>query len=792
MQKLNFNTEWMLSRKGEKASAKAVTLPYDAMLYEKRSRAAGGATGYFPGGTYTYTHRFTAPEDWRSKSIILEFEAVYKNASVSLNGKTLAFWPYGYTNFFVSLDEALIYGGENELTVVADNSACPNSRWYSGSGIYRSVNLYLGSKAHIEPDGLLIRAEQSGRMQVKVHVTGGSAVRVTVFDGEQVLCTETAAVLNEAAEMTLNVAEPKLWDSEHPNLYRCTAELLDGDTITDQEESDFGFRTLSWSTRGFFVNGQETLLRGACVHHDNGILGACSYPAAEERRVRLLKEAGFNAIRSAHNPAAKGMLDACDKLGMYVMDELCDQWLIHKTPCDYADEDFRKWWKKDLLSMLKKNYSHPCVVMTSIGNEISELGLLEGQDFCRQLADFTRAFDPTRPVTMGTNLSLCSMAVKNAAKKKRKENDGGGGQTLDNAPTSQLFNLLMNRLGGIMDRMTAKPEVDKATWKAFDILDISGYNYATSRYEMDGKLHPDRVIIGSETLPGSLYRNWQFVKRLPYLTGDFMWTGWDHLGEAALGTVRYKSYQKTADTAPTISSGCGVIDICGKLRPEVQWNKLIWGLTEKPDIGVEPLTHAHEVGSVSMWRNTDGVESWSWAGCEGKKTKVIVYASGAYAELLVNGKSYGKKKTKEYKAEFKKVAYKPGTITAISYDVSGKEIGRSSLATAVGKTVLRLTAEKETLCADGQDLCYLNIELTGEDGTLKVSEDCPVHVEVTGAGELLALGSARPNMGENFHSPTHTTYYGKALAVIRAGNTAGKTIVKVSAPNLEEKTIIIH
>lgn len=237
----------MFSRKGKESSATAVTLPHDAMLYEKRSRTAGGAAGYFPGGAYVYTKRFTAPEDWQEKSVILEFEAVYKNAHVKLNGKELAFWPNGYTNFYVPLDEALACGGENELTVIADNSACPNSRWYSGSGIYRNVNLYLGSKAHIQPDGLLIRAEQSGQIQVKVCTIGGEAVRVTVFDGEQSICTGNAPVLENGTELMLQVSQPKLWDAEHPNLYRCVAELLDADRVVDTTESMFGFRTLHWS-----------------------------------------------------------------------------------------------------------------------------------------------------------------------------------------------------------------------------------------------------------------------------------------------------------------------------------------------------------------------------------------------------------------------------------------------------------------------------------------------------------------------------------------------------------------
>ena len=794
MKKSCFNAGWTFARRGQEAAAVPVTLPHDAMLSEPRNRdaATGAGCGYFPGGAYVYTKRFSVPEEWREKHIVLECEGVYKNASVSLNGKELARQAYGYSNFFVPLDEALRFGEENELVLVADNSACPNSRWYSGSGVYRNVNLYEGEKAFIAPDGLAIRAEKNGAVQVELTVSGGDAAKVTILDGEKVLAEAEATVADGRAVLTLQADGVTPWSTESPRLYRCKAELIKDNAAVDQAEDEFGFRTLQWSTKGFFVNGRETLFRGACIHHDNGILGACSYEAAEERRVRLLKDAGFNAIRMAHNPASKALLSVCDRLGMYVMDEFCDMWLIHKNPHDYADRDFRADWEKDLRAMLVKNRNHPCVVMTSIGNEISELALPEGQEYCRKMADFCRAFDPSRPVTLGVNLMLCSMTAKGKGiygeKKNGKENKNGS-TGMDSLPTSQLFNGLMNKLGGMMDKMAAKPAADKATAEAFAALDIAGYNYAASRYEKDGDLHPERLIVGSETLPKALYANWQLVKKLPYVCGDFMWTGWDYLGESGIGTVRYKSFKKPGSDAPIISGGCGVIDICGKQRPEVQWNRLIWGLTNKPGIAVEPYTHADEAGAVSMWRDTDAVESWSWAGCEGKKTKVTVYASGETVELLVTGRSYGQKKTSEYKAEYKKVVYEPGTVTAVSFDAKGTEIGRSMLSTAMGKTQLNVYGDKKFLRADGLDLCYLAIDLTGEDGTLKVSEDRPVTVTVEGAGELIALGSARPNMGESFLSDTHTTYYGKALAVIRPKEETGEIRVTVRSPQLDEKRV---
>ena len=794
MKKTNFNLDWQFKCVDSDEAPQSINLPHDAMLYEKRDRNAptAGACGYFPGGAYEYRKTFFMPKEEHKKVHILEFEAVYKNASVYINGVLAAQRPYGYTNFFVAMDEYLHFGEENEIKVIADNSEVPNSRWYSGSGIYRNVNLYTGNVHHFLPDGLLISTTNNKSVTVKTAVCGGDQIKVIISDQDAVVAEGTGDVVNGQANVHLCVSQPRLWDAENPELYRCSAYLYKDGEQVDQAEDLFGFRTIKWNVKGFYVNGKETLLRGACVHHDNGVLGACSFEDAEERRVRLLKKAGFNSIRSAHNPASKALLDACDRLGMYVMDEFCDNWLVHKNPYDYAEQEFCQWWEQDLTAMIKKNHNHPSVIMNSIGNEISELAIPEGQELCRKMAVMARELDPDKAVTLGVNMMLCSMAAKGGGiygeKKDGKENKNGS-QTMDNLPTSAFFNFLMNKMGGIIEGAAAKPAADKATEVAISYLDIAGYNYAASRYEMDGKLHPDRVIVGSETLPKNLYKNWQLVKTFPYVIGDYMWTGWDYLGESGLGTVRYKSFKKPGEDAPIISGGCGVIDICGKLRPETQWNRLVWELTDIPGIGVEPLTHAGEIGSVSMWRDTDAVASWSWEGYEGKKTKVTVYASGAIVELLVNGKSYGKKKTKEYKAVYPKVTYVPGVITAISYDSVGKEISRTSMTTAEGRTRIHLTPEKHALRPNSQDLCYVNIDLVGGNGVTKSTEDVPITVVVSGAGSLQALGSAKPNMGECFFTNTHTTYYGKALAVIRAGNLSGKINVKASAPGLEDQFV---
>lgn len=794
MEASSFNKGWLFYKDGNSCAKKEVTLPHDAMIYEDRSKEnpSGAGCAYFTGGRYFYEKTFFAPEEWKYKSVIVEFEGVYQKAVVALNDVEVCTNAYGYSNFFIVLDEALKYGENNTLLVTADNTNCPNSRWYSGSGIYRNVKIYVGEKKHIIPDSVFISASEDGTAIVSGKVTGGEKVKLSVFYDGNCVSTYFADVNGDRFRTTFQVESPKLWDDASPNLYELQTILLSGEKEVDRQSQFFGFRTIKWdAVRGLTVNGKTVLLRGSCVHHDNGIMGAAAIDEAEVRKVRLHKEAGFNAIRSSHNPCSKTMLEACDRYGIYVMDEFADQWLIHKNPHDYADADFKANWKRDLEAMIRKDYSHPSVIMYSIGNEISELGLKAGADMAKEMTRYVKGIDSTRPVTAGTNLMLAAMAAKgNGLYGNDDSKKNAGNQSMDDAPTSTFFNVLMNHLGDIMDKMASNKSADKVTDLTDGVFDISGYNYATSRYVSDGKKYPGRVIVGSETLPRSAYRNWKLVEKLPYLVGDFVWTGWDYLGESGLATVKYKSEKDNGRL--TITGGSGLIDICGKMRPEMQWNRMIWHMTDTPEISVEPMNHAGDTGSVSMWRDTDGVSSWSWPGCEGKKNKVRIYATGAYVELLVNDKSYGKKKTKEYKAEFKNVCYEPGRIIARSFSEEGRLIGEKMLLTETGDTRLKLTASKDELFGNGEDICYVDIELVGNTGKCKSSCDVPVTVQVEGAGELIALGSSRPMPIESFVGNTHTTYLGKAQAVIRAKEISGETIVTVKAKGMTDTTLKIN
>jgi len=787
MKKTDFNKDWTVQKEGS-TEVRNVNLPDDAMIREERKadNPSSSAGAFFAGGRYTYIKEMNVEDP--DQIMILEFEGVYQEARVYLNDEEVAYRPYGYTNFFVNLT-GKVKDGTNTIKVIADNSKQPNSRWYSGSGIYREVSLYTARNSYIRPEGIKVTILDTETINVKTDAVSaeGAEVKITILDKEGNEVTSAPGT-----DIGITIKGAHLWSADDPYLYTCKVTLKENDKTVDGDEVRFGIRTLAWGREGFLVNGKAVKLRGACIHHDNGILGACAFKDAEYRRVRILKEAGFNAIRSAHNPCSKALLDACDELGMYMMDELYDMWLMHKNPYDFGKENFRAWWKEDLRSMVSKDYNHPSVVMYSMGNEITELGNEEGQDMAREMVSLSHELDNTRPVTAGINLALAQMA--NLGKKKSEddyEHKIMSNDDTKNAPTSEFFNKLVNILGDKMDKAASRKKANLIATEMRNIFDITGYNYATSRYELDGKESPEHASVGSETFTHKLYKNWMLVEKILSLIGDFMWTGYDHLGEAGIGTIRYmdKKTKKDIDEGLIVSSGAGVIDICGKQRPETSWNKIIWGLSMEPEIGVDPYTHTKHFKSKRMWRKADTIASWSWEGCEGEKADVTVYARAACIELLVNGRSLGKKKPEEYTAVFKKVPYENGTIEARALDNSGNILAVKKLESASGKTQIRLSTDKTVLSANGQDLAFIEVELTGENGIVKSSADQKLTVKVEGKGSLQAFGSARPNMMEDFVSDTHTTYYGKALAVIRSTCEEGNIKVTVFGKGLDPVTI---
>lgn len=804
MRKIDFNKDWMcrcLTRAGEPYP---VTLPHDAMRTEPRTEESCGEgnIGWYLGGDYEYTKRFFVPDDYQGKTVIFEFESVYHNAEVYLNGKKAAFRPYGYTNFYVDTKRFLEYGQENEIRVIARNSDQPNSRWYSGTGIYRPVYLYVGDEQHIPVNGVKIRtiSHSPAVIEVKVKTSAPGEVKVEILDRDKIVAcvkaeantvpnadantasdTEPQTDCNEAV-IRLEIPDAKLWSCKRPNLYICRASFGE-----DCVEETFGIRTLKWDSRdGMTINGRRVILRGACIHHDNGILGACTYPEAEERKIRILRENGYNAVRSAHNPCSKALLDACDKLGMLMMDEYVDVWYIHKTEYDYV-EDLAHWWKEDLKDMVEKDYNHPCVIMYSTGNEVSETAQKKGIEFTGEMTRYLHSLDATRPVTCGINiffnfLSSIGFGVYTDEKAKKNaeaaaQNAQGDKKEKKKPVGSEFYNTLACMLGDYTMKIGATLyPCDLKTRDAFANMDIAGYNYGIFRYKHDLKKYPNRLIVGSETFCKDAYRFYEIAKRHKRILGDFVWAGWDYIGETGDGAAEYTDY-KEESPASRMTGGNGRIDLLGKPRAEAAYTRVAFEREKGPLIAVNPVYQKEKL-RLTGWQLTKALESWSWRGCTGETATVEVYARAAYVELFLNNKKVGRARLKNNCRAVFKVPYADGNLTAVSYDGQGGEIGRSTLRTADKSTILQVRPEEKSVKPGG--LAFIQLQYTDARGIWKPMEKHMLKVTVEN-GTLEGLGSANPYVKGNYAQNTVKTYYGEALAVVRAdGNGPVKVLVSDS------------
>lgn len=784
-------TGWTCRHLGDTAPGKTVTLPHDAMLAEPRTALSAGGTntGWYEGYDYEYRRTLTVPENALADTHILEFEGVYHNAEVWLNGQKAAFRPYGYTNFYVDCAPYL-HAGENELRVIARNADQPNSRWYSGAGIYRPVQLWTARGAHITLNGVKIRtlSLDPAVVEVRVKTTAPGTVRLMVDD--------LPAMQQESdgeAVFTLTLDNARLWTPETPNLYTCRVSFAD-DVVTET----FGVRKVEWGTDGFLLNGKRYIIQGACIHHDNGLLGAVCDPDAVARKVRLLKENGYNAIRSAHNPCSKALLTECDRQGMLVMDEYIDHWYIHKTEHDYVDY-FKEWWHQDLTDMVEKDYNHPCVVLYSTGNEVSETAQKRGIALTKEMTDFLHGLDDSRPVTCGVNiffnfLSSIGFGVysdekaKKEAERAEKAKQRGEKAAKKKAVGSQFFNNLAGLLGDeFMKRGATLHGCDVKTRDAFANMDIAGYNYGIYRYKHDLKKYPQRLILGSETFCSDAYKFRELAKQEPRLVGDFVWAGMDYLGEVMVGSWEYADYAETFDGGPGwVSAGSGRIDLTGKPLGEALYTRVALEADNGPYIAVCPVNHTGDRHSPSAWKMTNAMPSWSWTGCEERKANVEVYARAARVELVLNGHTVGSKTLKnDCLAKFS-IPYESGTLEAVSYDAADHEIGRCKLQSAGGTTRLTLDAEEPTVKPG--HLCYVRLRYTDENGITKPLARGNIQVQVRG-GTLVGLGSACPFNKHSYLDSETDTYYGEALAIVRMGDGEAMTIAASDGEYSAELTV---
>lgn len=721
---------------------RAVDLPHDWSIELARdpSAPAGAAGGFFPGGRGWYQRRLSVPAERRDAVVLVEFEGVYMNAEVWLDEHFLGRHPYGYTHFVHDLTPHVGAGGEHALRVLVDNSAQPNSRWYSGSGIYRHVWLWVGGAVHVPPHGVFVTTDGESTVRVSTTIESDAeteqevTLRTRVVSprgrtADEVELVETVpADARVDVEQELSVKRPALWSLDDPQLYRVETELRIGRDVVDSVTTPFGIRSVEIdAASGLRLNGEPIDLRGGCVHHDNGPLGAASFDRAEERKVELLKANGFNAVRCAHNPPAAAFLDACDRHGLLVIDEAFDCWRNGKNVADYH-VTFDDWWRRDLEAMVERDRNHPSVIMWSIGNEVVERGLPEGIRLARELADHVRGLDPSRAVTAGVN----------------------GGHA--GWPWAQLD-------------------------EHFEALDVCGYNYRAQEYGPDGERVPSRVIYGSESMACDALEHWQGVQELDHVVGDFVWTALDYLGESGIGRVHFDGEHFPHQGAyPWHQANCGDLDLCGFKRPQSFYRDVVWGRGAPLYLAV----HAPLDGepTVTRWGWPDVRPSWTWPGCESRPLRVEVYTGCETVELFLDGTSLGTAQPASLVAAFE-VPYRPGTLRAVGSD--GAEV---VLQTAGHPARVRLTPDRATVPRGQRDLVYVTVEVVDSDGLVHPNADHLVAFAIDGPAALKAVGSADPTSEEPYVGNRRRAFRGRCLVVLEVSGERGDVRLRAEADGL--------
>jgi beta-galactosidase len=747
-----------------------LNLPHDWSIALERAEQnpSGPSNGFFEMGRGFYLKRFDALPEWQGQRIMVEFEGVYMNAEVWLNENFLGRHPYGYTTFTVDLTPYLRLGEENVLKVMVDNSGQLNSRWYSGSGIYRPVWLLVSDPVHIAHWGVYITTPEvspdRANVQVKTRVQnetgddqGITLISRVLSPQGHVLGEVSAQVLQTAGQehefdQSIEVPNPQLWSPDTPHLYQLQSELRAGDRTTDTQTTTFGIRTISFDARsGFQLNGQTLKLKGGCVHHDNGVLGSAAYARADERKVEIHKANGYNAIRTAHNPPSPAFLDACDRLGMLVMDEAFDCWREGKNPFDYHVA-FDEWWQRDIQSMVQRDRNHPSIVIWSIGNEVMERdGRSNGAQIARMLAEEVKRHDPTRPVTSAIN--------------------------------------------GVWDAARQWEDTDAV----FDVLDIGGYNYKWDQYKTDHERHPERVMAGTESFPIEAFENWESVLELDYVYGDFVWTSLDYLGESGIGREDYEG-----EGAPFLpgwpwhQAYCGDLDLCGFKRPQSYYRDLVWERGNPLYIAVHPPIPEGKTPRVSQWGWPDAWANWNWPGRAGQPLNVQVYSRSEEVELFLNGRSLGRQpagKAQRFIAAFDEVPYEPGELKGVAYE-GGVVTAEETIRTTGEPAGLRLLPDRDHLQAEPvhgtPDLSYVTVEVVDAQGQLIPDAGHSIQFQVSGPGEIAAVGSGNPTTTEPYAGSQRKAFRGRALVVVRSTGEPGSIRLTAAAEDLAEAAVTIQ
>lgn len=791
-----FNEGWQF-RRHPHGDFHSVTLPHDAMLGQGRcaDAASGYNQGYFLGGTYTYRKEWHAPLATEYETLSLLFHGIQHRSKILVNGVVAGGRRNGYVAFEVPVESFVKAGAKNLIEVIADTSSMPTARYYTGAGLYRHVELISRHKISLERDGVRLHTTSitngTAHVAVVVHLRNPfeqpAATSVTFsYQGRQAALWQMTTT-GTKVEGTIDVPDAHLWSVDDPSLYECTVSVNE-----DCAKFRTGLRTLDWNAQqGFRINGVETLLRGACIHQDHGIIGAAMFRDAEIRRIKIMKQSGFNAIRVAHNPSSKTLLEVCDEVGMYVMDEFSDTWYNTKATGDNSAK-FLEDWEIDVEALHANNRLHPCVIMNALCNEPTEPSSNFGRNLAKRILTKSKTLDPTRPTTMGVNLMI-------AASWPVEPKDDGvtPPKPMSLSIDSALINVLFNSGTFFLKWVPWLSRVDYATRGLYGNMDIAGYNYGVIRYDKDTRLHPDRIMVGTETVPDDLPEIWEKVCRIPNLIGDFMWTGWDYLGETGIGAPEYDvpwyQFGRFFKPYPAISGGCGAIDLIGNATAVMYVAQAVWGLRQEPVIMVRPLNLSHLSHRATSWRRSDAISSWSWQGCEGRTANIEVVSPHEEIELVQNGRSLGRRaggRTRNFTAHFSST-YDAGEVTALAY-TGGKLVSQSTLKAAGPASLKAYPETPGLLVADNQTLLFVSIELSDSDGIVEMVDDDMVTVNVEGPASLIGFGNSAVFTEEAFDDNVHSTHLGRALAVIRAGAVPGHVQIAVKSERHGSIIIDVH
>jgi beta-galactosidase len=772
-----FDSNWRFHRGGALSAEKvsfddskwrAIDLPHDWSIENlpgtdspfNRDALSQVNGGFTTGGTSWYRKSFVLPDAQNTKRIVIQLDGVYMNPEIWINGTSLGSHPYGYTSFWYDITQYINFGKTNVLAVKVRNEG-ENSRWYTGSGIYRHVWLKVLDPVHVAQWGTTITTrditDSSAKVNIKTKVNNqsGSAVNIRVITrilsakGEEIRKAESEQSIEKDGLsefiQDVTVLGPERWSIESPVLYSAVSEVYNGDQLVDHIETKFGIRTVQFDTvKGFQLNGKSLKLKGGCFHHDNGPLGSASYDRAEERRIELLKASGFNAIRCSHNPPAPALLYACDRLGMLVIDEAFDMWSDGKNTSDYHLW-FEKWWQKDIESMIKRDINHPSIILWSIGNEIPGMDSPSVVRTSQLLAEFVHKTDPSRLVTAAVN-----------------------GLNTGKDPF-------------------------------FAALDIAGYNYGSGGdhqkndiFEIDHKRVPSRIMMQTESYPLEAFKSWMDVTDHTYLIGDFVWTAFDYVGEASIG---WRGYFQQQNFYPWNLAFCGDLDICGWKRPQSFYRDALW-TTNQLSLFVKPPKPSFDENPMrepwSKWHWLDAVADWNWKGYENTPLQVSVYSSCAEVELFLNNKSLGTKstdRTSEFKATWD-VPYQMGELKAVGYN-GKKKVVSAYLYSANSPSQITMKADRTEINANGQDLSYITVELLDEQGIRNPKSENLLKFEVDGPGTIIGVGNSNPTSVESYQSSERKAWQGRCLVILKSERKPGKIVLKATSLNLKSSIIDI-